>query len=115
MHKSFRLIAVSTAIAFSAGAFANDDPAMNSSSANSAVEALKASLKGESGFQVDKVVMSDDGAACIVYRVAGGTTGSVTRAQAVVEGDKVLRSSTRSPEFEKAWKDKCAGKKTAAN
>jgi len=114
MHKSFTFIAAPIALAFTAGALANDSPTMNSTAANSAVEALKASLKGETGFQVDKVHMTDDGVACIKYVVAGDKSQDV-HAQAVVEGDKVLRSTGRSKEFANAWNAKCAGKKTAAN
>ena len=45
MEKSFRLIAFPIAIAFSVGAFANEG-SMDSAAASSAVETLKASLKG---------------------------------------------------------------------
>lgn len=114
MHKSFKFIAVPMTLAFAAGALANDSPTANSAAASSAVEALKASLKGETGFEVNKVHVTDDGTACIKYSVAGDKSQE-THAQAVVEGDKVLRSTSRSKEFANAWNNKCAGKKTASN
>jgi hypothetical protein len=55
---------------------------------------------------VDDVKMND-GVACITYRV-NNDTGGESRAQAVVEGDKVLRSTSRSTKFAKAWNSKCA-------
>jgi len=114
MHKSTRFIAAPIALAFVAGAFANDMPATNSAAADSAVETLKSSLKGETGFQVEKVHVTDDGVACIKYHVAGDK-GQDEHAQAVVESGKVLRSTTRSKEFADAWNGKCAGKRTASN
>ena len=113
MDKSYRLIALPIALAFSLGAFAND-ATTDSAAATSAVEALKSSLKGETGFQVEKVHVTDDGTACIKYTVAGDKSQD-THAQAVVQGDKVLRSTGRSKEFADAWNSKCAGKRTAAN
>jgi len=114
MHKSIRFIATPLALAFAAGALANEMPTTSSAAADSAVEALKSSLKGETGFQVDKVHMTDNGVACIKYRVAGDK-GQDMHAQAVVDSGKVLRSTTRSTEFANAWNSKCAGKKTASN
>ena len=52
--------------------------------------------------------MTDGGIACITYRVANDNGGE-SRAQAVVEGEKVLRSTSRSTEFANAWNTKCAG------
>lgn len=51
--------------------------------------------------------MTDSGVACIAYRV-NNDMGGKTRAQAVVEGDKVLRSSSRNSKFANAWNSKCA-------
>jgi hypothetical protein len=111
MHKSIRLIAAPIALAFATGALA-DDPPMNSAGADSAVETLKSSLKGETGFKVDKVRVNDNGVACIKYHVAGDM-GQDEHAQAVVESGKVLRSTGRTTEFANAWNSKCAGKKAA--
>ena len=71
------------------------------------VAALKSSLPSTIGFEVDNVVTTDAGVACIFYRVANDNGGE-SKAQAVVEGDKVLRSSSRSTQFAKAWNSKCA-------
>jgi len=46
---------------------------------------------------------------CINYRVSNDMNGE-TRAQAVVKGDEVLRSTTRSTKFQKAWNEHCAAK-----
>jgi hypothetical protein len=56
---------------------------------------------------VDNVHMTDDGVACINYRV-GNDNGGESRAKAVVEGEKVLRSTSRNSDFAKAWNSKCA-------
>jgi len=82
------------------GALADD------STASEPVEKLKSSLQSTLGFEVDNVKMND-GVACITYRV-NNETGGESRAQAVVEGDKVLRSTSRSTKFAKAWNSKCA-------
>ncbi len=82
-----------------------DDP-----KSTDAVEKLKASLtSGAMGFEVDDVRVTDDGVACIKYRI-DNDLGGETRAQAVVDGDKVLRSTSRSNSFAKAWNKKCAGR-----
>ena len=61
MDKSFSLIGLSIVLLFATSALA-EDPTMDSAAASSAVEALKSSLKGETGFQVDKVVLTTDSA-----------------------------------------------------
>jgi hypothetical protein len=73
---------------------------------SASIEALKSSLRNPSGFEVDKVRVTDAGVACITYRVDNDNGGEM-RAHAVVEGDKVLRSSIGNTRFEKAWKSKC--------
>ena len=78
------------------------------------VQTLKSSLPSTMGFKVDKVHMTDAGVACIKYRLANNTGGE-RRAMAVVEGDKVLRSTSGTTDFEKAWNSKCAASRTAAN
>lgn len=102
MDLSHRLIALPLALALSAGAFA-----ANESSA--AVEKLKASLGSTIGFEVDAERQGSDGASCIVYRVENSNGGS-TKAHAVVQGDKVLNSMSRSRSFERAWNENCASK-----
>jgi hypothetical protein len=77
------------------------------------VEMLKASLPNSIGFKVDKLHMTDAGVACIKYRVGNDMEGE-SRALAVVEDGKVLRSTNGNAKFEKAWNSKCAGSKAAA-
>jgi len=100
MDLSHRFIALSVALALSAGAAAESE-------SSAAVEKLKASLTSTIGFQVDMERQGSDGASCIVYRVENDNGGS-TKAQAVVQGDKVLNSTSRSRAFEKAWNSNCA-------
>jgi hypothetical protein len=102
---ALRLIALPLAFAPLTGALAEDRDAPAGSEAS--VAALKSSLATTVGFQVDSVRMTDAGAACISYRVRNDTGGE-SRAQAVVQGDEVLRSTTRSTRFAKAWNSKCA-------
>jgi hypothetical protein len=83
-----------------------EKPASSDASA-AAVATLKASLPSKQGFEVDLVHMTDAGVACIAYRVSNDTGGK-SRAQAVVEGDKVLRSTSRNSKFANAWNSKCA-------
>lgn len=78
-----------------------------SSDETAAVEKLKSNLRASAGFEVDRVHMTDAGVACITYRV-GNATGGETRGHAVVDGDKVLRSTIGNTRFERAWKEKCA-------
>jgi hypothetical protein len=100
MDLSHRFIALPLALALSAGAFAADE-------SSPAVEKLKSSLSSTIGFQVDTERQGSDGASCIVYRVENDNGGS-TKAHAVVQGDKVLNSTSRSRAFEKAWNSNCA-------
>lgn len=76
--------------------------------ASPAVATLKSSLPSTRGFEVESVRTTDSGVACITYRVPNDRGGE-THAQAVVEGDQVLRSTSRSSKFAKAWNSKCAG------
>ena len=101
MDSSHRFIALPLALALSAGAFAESD------ASSPAVERLKSSLSSTIGFEVDNVREGSDGASCISYRV-GNTNGGSTKALAVVQGDKVLNSTSRSRSFEKAWNTNCA-------
>ncbi len=70
------------------------------------VETLKSSLKSTMGFKVDNVRVTDDGTACISYRV-NNDKGGVSSAKAVVQGAKVLRSTSGQSDFAKAWNSKC--------
>ena len=85
------------------------EPEANSGAAASdpAVAALKSRLPSTYGFEVDNIRKTGDGIACINYRVAN-ELGGETRAQAVVKGDEVLRSTTRNAKFAKAWNAHCA-------
>ncbi len=74
-----------------------------------AVQALKSSIGNIAGFEVDDVRMGEGGVTCITYRI-NNDRGGETKAQAVVDGDKVFRSTTRSKDFENAWNGKCVGK-----
>lgn len=107
MNASHRLVALPLALLLSAGAFATDADA-------DAVAKLKSSLTRTSGFKVDDVRSGAEGTACISYRV-NNEQGATTRAQAVVQGDKVLRSTSRSKDFEKAWNGKCAAGRDATD
>jgi hypothetical protein len=115
MDYSHRLIAIPLALALAAGAFANDDKSAAAAENPEAVAKLKSALTDTAGFEVETVRSGDDGATCIVYRV-DNDQGGETKAYAVVEGDKVLRSTSRSKKFEDAWNEKCvAGRDTTAN
>jgi len=100
MELSHRFVALPLALAISAGAFAADE-------SSPAVEKLKASLTSTIGFQVDSERQGSDGSSCISYRVENDNGGS-SKALAVVQGDKVLNSTSRSRSFEKAWNTNCA-------
>ncbi len=82
--------------------------AQSDSAKGDPVETLKSSLGANAmGFEVENVKMGDDGVACITYRI-DNDLGGESRAHAVVDGDKVLRSTSRSASFAKAWNGKCA-------
>lgn len=106
MKSSRLLIAMPLALLLATGALA--DGRMNSSESSPAVETLKSKLSSTSGFAVDNVRTADDGVTCIDYRVANDMGGE-THAKAVVKGDDVWRSTTRSTKFQKAWNEHCAG------
>ena len=104
---TFRVVASLIAFAPLTAALAAD-PAMSSDANSEPVAKLKSRLTNTLGFQVDDVLMTDDGVACISYRVANDN-GGVSSAKAVVEGEKVLRSTSRTTDFADAWNSKCAG------
>jgi len=106
MKSSGLLIAMPLALLLATGALADDR--MKSSESSPAVETLKSKLPSTNGFAVDNVRAAEDGVTCIDYRVSNDLGGE-TRAKAVVKGDDVLRSTTRSTKFQKAWNKHCAG------
>ena len=73
-----------------------------------AVAALKGSLGDAANIEVDEVRVTEDGVACIDYRVSDNK-GGTGRAHAVIRGDEVLRSDSGNQRFEKAWSDHCLG------
>ena len=99
MHHSHGVIGLALVV-FAGAAFAESD------ASSPAVEKLKSSLASTSGFQVENEREGNSGASCITYRVSSSNGGS-TKAHAVVQGDKVLRSTSRSKDFEEAWNTNC--------
>ncbi len=95
------LIASCVAILPVAGAFAAD-------ATSAAVTALKANLGNPAGLEVDEVRVTQTGIACIDYRASDGQGGK-TPGHAVVQGDKVLKSSTDDKVFEEKWNEHCLG------
>jgi hypothetical protein len=110
MNTSHRLVVLPIALALSAGAFANEETTAGAVTNSEAVTTLKSSLPSTSGFEVEKMRTTDSGISCITYRVKNDQ-GNETRAHAVVQGEKVLRSSSRSKEFEKTWNSQCVAAK----
>jgi hypothetical protein len=110
MNHSFRLAVLPVALALSAGVLANEETTAGAVTNSEAVEKLKSALPSTSGFEVEKMRTTDSGISCITYRVKNDQ-GNETRAHAVVQGEKVLRSSTRSKDFEKAWNGNCVAAK----
>ena len=110
MNNSLRLAVLPNALALCAGALANTETPTESTTSSDAVATLKSALPSTAGFAVEKVRTSDSGAACITYRV-NNDKGGESRAHAVVQGTKVLRSSSRSKDFEKAWNSQCVAAK----
>ena len=75
----------------------------NSDATSAAVAALKANLGSDAGLEIDEVRVTDAGVTCIDYRVGE------SRAHAVLKGNEVLKSSSDSDRFEKAWNEHCLG------
>jgi hypothetical protein len=103
---TFRVVASLIAFAPLTAAIAGD-PAPADANAES-VAKLKSHLSNTMGFKVDDVRMTGDGVACISYRISNDYGGE-SHAKAVVEGEKVLRSTSRTQDFANAWNSKCAG------
>jgi hypothetical protein len=104
-----RIIASAVVVVPMSIAFAETPTSSDASAA--AVEKLKSSVKG--GVEVENVRMSDDGVACIQYR-GPNYAGSMTNAYAVVQGDKVYKSSIGNKRFEEAWNEHCAGNRDSS-
>jgi hypothetical protein len=104
-----RLIASAFVVVPLSVAFAETPTGSDASEA--AVEKLRATVKG--GVEVEKVRMTDSGVACIQYR-GPNYAGSMTNGYAVVQGDKVHKSSVGNKRFEEAWNEHCAGTRGAS-
>ena len=108
MKKShrFAVIALPLGLVLSAGVVAAESPAPSDTAA---VETLKSrrALPSTLGFHVDNERTAPDGVSCITYRVDNGN-GGAKHEQAVVQGDKVLRSTPGNTRFAKEWNSKCA-------
>jgi len=78
--------------------------ALAADATSAAVAKLKANLGDKAGgLEVEEVRVTDAAVACIEYRVSG------SRGHAVVQGNEVLKSSSDSDRFEKAWNEHCLG------
>ena len=103
------LIASTVSLLPIAGAFAVDRDSRDGTEVTaSSVAALKASLGNSAGLEVDEVRVTDDGVACIDYRVRNAQ-GAKTPGHAVVQGKEVLKSPSGDERFEKAWTEHCLG------
>ena len=107
---TLRLTTLLTALAISAGSSANQPGTLANTTMTSgdSVAALRASLRNAAGFELVDARMTEEGVACISYRV-NSERGGVTNALALVHGEKVLLSTSRSRSFERAWNSKCSG------
>lgn len=85
----------------------------SSDASTTAVDTLRASLGGKGAIDVENVHMTDDGVACIDYR-GPNNSGGMSKSKAVVQGDKVLRSSVGNDRFADAWNEHCAGTRAAS-
>src|SRR5690349_16063258 len=104
MKNSHRLLAVALPLALlSTSAFAKK----YETSESEARKTLESKLPSTLGFEVEHMVITPDGVACINYRVAN-ENGGESHEHAVVRGDEVLRSTPGNSRFEKAWNRKCA-------
>ena len=96
-----KLLIASSVTLLVAGALAAD-------ATSASIDALKANVGNTAGLEVDEVRVTDDGVACIEYRVSN-SQGRKTRGHAVVKGEEVLKSSSDYERFEKAWNEHCLG------
>jgi hypothetical protein len=103
---TYAAIAAPVAFLLLAG-LSNDSAAherLNVAYASAAV--LKADLNKRRNLEFDAVRITDAGAACMEYRVAGSGEGP---ARAVVLGKSVARSDARDGRFEVEWNRQCLG------
>jgi hypothetical protein len=103
-----KLVIATSAILVMAAALAAHDEPRGSDATSSSVAALKANLGNPAGLEVDEVRVTAAGVACIDYRVSNGQGGK-SLGHAVVQGDEILKSSSRDERFEKAWNEHCLG------
>lgn len=110
MNTDLRLFALAIALLLSVATFANQPGTLANTTVlpGYSVEKVRASLQNSAGFELHEARMTDDGVACIVYRF-NNERGGASRGLAVVQGEKVLLSTSRSRSFERAWNSKCAG------
>jgi hypothetical protein len=101
---TFRVVASLLVLAPLSAALASESATSDASS--EAVATLKSRLTSTLGFKVDNVHMASDGTACISYRVSNDNGGE-SRVKAVVQGEKILRSTSRNSDFAKTWNSKC--------
>jgi hypothetical protein len=113
-----RVLAIPLALSLAAAAHADDkhDKKHSTTAGHSdAVEMLKSRLgPAAASLEVDDIQVASSGASCITYSV-NNSTGGETHAKAVVQGDKVLRSTSRTNDFEDAWNTHCVGNRSASN
>ena len=74
--------------------------------AYAATAALKGSLQSPGNLHFDTVLVTDGGAACLQYRLAGRGDA---RGRAVVLGSDVARSDARDGRFQRQWDRLCLG------
>ena len=103
---TLRIAASLIALAPLTAALAGDPSTADANSES--VAKLKSRLPNTMGFKVDDVRTTGDGVSCISYRFSNDNGGE-SHAKAVVEGEKVLRSTSRTADFADAWNSKCAG------
>ena len=114
MSKTKLLISTSAILAVAAALAASPEGSDNSNATAAAVAALKANLGNPPGLSVDEVRVTDDGVACIDYRLSDGVSDGVSNGEgkvpghAVVQRDEVLKSSA-GDRFQKAWDEHCLG------
>lgn len=114
MSRTKLIIATSTILAVAA-AFATDRKPRDASDMTAAsVAALEANLGNPEGLEVDEVRVTDDGVACIEYRLKNAED-DMSRGHAVVQGEEVLKSSSDAGRFDKAWSKHCLGPRGGMN
>lgn len=108
MRKTHLLLAAPLALAFSAGAMAEDRGSYSASEAE-IVETLKSQLPSIHAFEVEDIRAGENGVTCVTYHV-GNDNGGLSQSRAVVKGDTVLREYNGNARFEKSWNKNCASR-----